>query len=53
MTTPGNPADDKNVSSRIKEAVVSLLPFLKKKEAAVEETGVNPKVESFLKGYSI
>ena len=53
MTPPGNPADDKNVSSRIKEAVVSLLPFLKKKEAAVEETGVNPKVESFLKGYSI
>jgi methylenetetrahydrofolate reductase (NADPH) len=32
---------------------MSLLPFLKRKEAAADVTGPNPNVEAFLKGYSI
>jgi methylenetetrahydrofolate reductase (NADPH) len=40
------------IQARIKEAVVSLLPFLKKKETFAD-SGPNPAVEAFLKGYSI
>jgi methylenetetrahydrofolate reductase (NADPH) len=45
---PDRPA----MTDRIKEAIVSLLPFLKKKETAEVSTG-SPALEAFLKGYSI
>jgi methylenetetrahydrofolate reductase (NADPH) len=45
---PDRPA----MTDRIKEAIVSLLPFLKKKETAAPSTG-SPALEAFLKGYSI
>jgi len=40
------------MTDRIKEAIVSLLPFLKKKETAEVSTS-SPALEAFLKGYSI
>jgi len=45
---PDRPA----MTDRIKEAIVSLLPFLKKKETA-EVSTASPALEAFLKGYSI
>ncbi len=51
MTPPTFP--DKPIPSRLKEAVVSLLPFFKKKETAPETTGNTAAVHAFLQGYSI
>ncbi len=45
---PDRPA----MTDRIKEVLVSLLPFLKKKETA-EVSTASPALEAFLKGYSI